>query len=247
MGRWVLPLLLVMTVLADSPDTEGAPSPLGFLPSWVWLSGLLGIVVTLLGGATSLVMRRRHSTGAERAQLGWVILPLAFLGVAVIGALIGILIAEVTGAPDPSDAIWPVAYVAMLVFPAAFGIAVLRYRLYEIDRMISRTVSDGLVTAVLVAVYLGSVFVLGNLPLLQGELAVAGSTLLAAALFNPLRRRVQSAVDRRFNRSRFDAQVMLDDLSRRLSDEVDISQLDREPRQVAQHTMQPVTVSVWVR
>jgi hypothetical protein len=135
----------------------------------------------------------------------------------------------------------------LLAFPLTFGIAVTRYRLYEIDRFISRTVSYGLVTAVLVAVYLSSVFVLETLLPLEGEWVVAGSTVLAAALFNPLWSRVQSAVDRRFNRSRFDAQVMLDALFRRLSDEVDLSQLDLELRRVAQHTMQPVTMSVWVR
>ena len=246
-GRRVLPLFLVMTVLADSPDTERVANPLGFFPPSVWWAGLLGIVLTLLTGAVSLVVRRRHSTGAERAQLGWVVLPLAFLGVAILTALITVLVSELTGAPEPGEGIWTSVYLALLAFPVTFGVAILRYRLYEIDRFISRTVSYGLVTAVLVAVYLGSVFVLGNLLPLQGDLAVAGSTLLAAALFNPLRRRVQGAVDRSFNRSRFDAQVMLDDLSRRLSDEVDLSQLDRELRQVAQHTMQPVTVSVWVR
>jgi hypothetical protein len=104
-----------------------------------------------------------------------------------------------------------------------------------------------LVTAVLVGVYLGAVVVLRNLLPLQGQIAVAGSTLLVAALFNPLRRRIQNAVDRRFNRSRFDAQVTMEALSRRLSSQVDLSALGRELQQVAHQTMQPETVSVWVR
>lgn len=195
----------------------------------------------------SLVVRRRHSTGVERAQLGWVVLPLAFLALSIGITLIAVLIPELTGGEDPGDDAWIVVYLAMLSFPIAFGVAVLRYRLYDIDRFISRTVSYGLVTAVLVAVYLGAVFVLGSLPPLQGEFAVAGSTLLAAALFNPLRRRIQNAVDRRFNRSRFDAQLTMEALSRRLATEVDLSALGLELEHVAQQTMQPSNVSVWVR
>jgi hypothetical protein len=104
-----------------------------------------------------------------------------------------------------------------------------------------------LVTTVLVGVYLGAVFILGSLPPLEGELAVAGSTLLAAALFNPLRRRIQNAVDRRFNRSRFDAQLTMEALSRRLASEVDLAALGLELEQVAYQTMQPANVQVWVR
>jgi hypothetical protein len=104
-----------------------------------------------------------------------------------------------------------------------------------------------LVTAVLVGVYLGAVFVLGSVPPLQGELAVAGSTLLAAALFNPLRRRIQNAVDRRFNRSRFDAQLTMEALSRRLANEVDLSALGQELERLAHQTMEPITASVWLR
>jgi hypothetical protein len=103
------------------------------------------------------------------------------------------------------------------------------------------------VTAVLVGVYLGAVFILGSLPPLEGELAVAGSTLLAAALFNPLRRRIQSAVDRRFNRSRFDAQLTMEALSRRLANQVDLTALGLELEHVALQTMQPSNVQVWVR
>jgi hypothetical protein len=104
-----------------------------------------------------------------------------------------------------------------------------------------------LVTAVLVGVYLGAAFILGSLPPLEGELAVAGSTLLAAALFNPLRRRIQSAVDRRFNRSRFDAQLTMEALSRRLANQVDLTALGLELEHVALQTMQPSNVQVWVR
>ncbi len=227
----------------DGPEQN----PVSVLPSWVWLPSYLVLVVILIGGAVSLVVRRRHSTGVERAQLGWVVLPLAFLVLSIVVTLIWITVAEAMQGEDPGDGPWIIVYLAMLSFPIAFGVAVLRYRLYDIDRIISRTVSYGLVTAVLVAVYLGAVFVLGSLPPLQGEFAVAGSTLLSAALFNPLRRRIQNAVDRRFNRSRFDAQLTMEALSRRLANEVDLSALGLELEQVAHQTMQPSNVSVWVR
>jgi hypothetical protein len=174
-------------------------------------------------------------------------MPLALLALAVLVAAIGSLIPEFTGGEDPGDDIWTIAYVVMLSFPIAFGVAVLRYRLYEIDRIISRTVTYGLVSTVLIGVYLAAVFVLGTVLPRQGELAVAGSTLLAAALFNPLRRRVQAIVDRRFNRSRFDTERLIEGLSRRLSSEVDLAELGRELQLVASHTMQPANVSVWLR
>ena len=245
-GRWLLPAAVVVSALALEPDGPG-PNPVGLLPGWVWVPSYLVLVAILIGGAVSLVVRRRHSTGVERAQLGWVVLPLAFLVLSIVVTLLWISVAEAMQGEDPGDEPWIIVYLAMLSFPIGFGVAVLRYRLYDIDRIISRTVSYGLVTAVLVAVYLGAVFVLGSLPPLQGEFAVAGSTLLAAALFNPLRRRIQNAVDRRFNRSRFDAQLTMEALSRRLASEVDLSALGLELERVAHQTMQPSNVSVWVR
>ena len=246
-GRWLLPLAVVLSALtADSSDQMGTGSS-GALPGWLWFPAYLTLVLILVGGAVSLVARRRHSTGVERAQLGWVVLPLAFLAVSILVTVMVVLVPQLTGGEDLGDDAWIVVYIAMLTFPLAFGIAVLRYRLYDIDRLISRTVSYGLVTATLVGVYLGAVFLLGSLPPLDGELAVAGATLLAAALFNPLRRRVQQIVDRRFNRSRFDAERTLEALSRRLSNQVDLSALGIELEQVARQTMQPSNVSVWVR
>ena len=245
-GRWLLPLLLLVTMFSHGPVVEG-PNPLGVLPNWAWFVAWAGVLLILVGGSVSLMVRRRRSSGVERAQLGWVALPLAFLAMAILVAAIWVLSAELTGGQDPGDGAWTPAYIVMLTFPIAFGIAVLRYRLYEIDRIISRTLTYGLVSAVLAVVYLGAVFVLGNLPPLEGELAVAASTLLAAALFNPLRKRIQNAVDRRFNRSRFDTERTLDVLSRRLSSQVDLSELGRQLQQVAGQTMQPDNVSVWVR
>ena len=152
-----------------------------------------------------------------------------------------------TGRPDPGDAIWTPVYVTLLLLPLSFGVAILRYRLYSIDRIISRTVSYGLLTAALLSVYLGTVFILSAILPDQGDLAVAGSTLLAAALFNPVRIRVQRWVDRRFNRARFDAEVTLEALNRRLATEVDLSALSREVIAVVSQTVQPVTSAIWLR
>jgi hypothetical protein len=134
--------------------------------------------------------------------------------------------------------------------PAAIGVAVLKYRLYDIDRVINRTLVYGVLTALLVAVYAAGVFVLG--PLLnpaggESELAVAASTLAVAALFQPARRRVQAMVDRRFNRRRYDAARTVAAFSARLRDEVDLDTLSSELLLVVDQTMQPTTAGLWLR
>ena len=244
MGRWLLPLAVLVSAFSsgDSPQNSW-----NVLPAWLFYPGYFVLVLTLIGGAISLVIRRRHSTGVERAQLGWVVLPLALLAVSILVTVIIVMVPQALGAEEQGDDAWIVVYLSMITFPVFFAVAVLRYRLYDIDRIISRTVSYGLVTAVLVGVYLGTVFVMGALIPSQGELAVAGSTLLAAALFNPLRRRIQNLVDRKFNRSRFDAVLTMEALSRRLANEVDLAALGLELEQVAHQTMQPANVQVWVR
>lgn len=243
-GRWLLPLAVLISAFSsgDSPQNS-----LNVLPAWLFYPGYFVLVMILISGAISLVIRRRHSSGVERAQLGWVVLPLALLATSILVTVIIVMVPQALGAEEQGDDAWIVVYLSMITFPVFFGVAVLRYRLYDIDRIISRTVSYGLVTAVLVGVYLGTVFVMGNLVPSQGELAVAGSTLLAAALFNPLRRRIQNVVDRRFNRSRFDAALTMEALSRRLANEVDLAALGLELEQVAHQTMQPANVQVWVR
>jgi hypothetical protein len=243
-GHWLLPLAVLISAFSSG---ESPQNSWNVLPAWLFYPSYFVLVMTLIGGAMSLVIRRRHSIGVERAQLGWVVLPLALLAISILVTVIIVMVPQALGAEDPGDGAWIVVYLSMITFPVFFGVAVLRYRLYDIDRIISRTVSYALVTAVLVAVYLGTVFVLGSLPPLEGELAVAGSTLLAAALFNPLRRRIQNLVDRKFNRSRFDAVLTMEALSRRLANEVDLAALGLELEQVAYQTMQPANVQVWVR
>ena len=138
-----------------------------------------------------------------------------------------------------------------LLFPVATGIAVVRYRLYDIDRLINRTLVYGLLTALLGAVYAGTVLVLGQVFGGVGgnppSWAVAGATLAVAALFQPARRRIQAVVDRRFNRRRYDAARTVDGFSARLRDEVDLDTLSAELLAVVDQTMQPTTASVWLR
>lgn len=205
-----------------------------------WFYFLLVSSFLLAGG--SLVRRFIAARGRERNQVKWVALAGLVLAIVLVVTLGTFGFSNVSG--FGADLLLSLGFATI---PAAVTVAVLRYRLYEIDRIISRTVSYGLVSAVLIGVYLAAVFVLGSVLPLEGELAVAGSTLLAAALFNPLRRRIQRIVDQRFNRSRFDTERTMEALSRRLSSEVDLSELGRELQAVAHRTMQPASVSVWLR
>jgi hypothetical protein len=185
----------------------------------------------------------------ERQQLKWF----------TFAPLVAVLIWLASSVPAlmseaPSVVVVLRVYVAGAIvsvgIPLAIGIAVLRYRLYDIDRLINRTLVYGVLTALLVAVYAAGVFVLGQLlnPVGgQSELAVAVSTLAVAALFQPARRRVQAGVDRRFNRPRYDAKNAVAAFSTRLRDEIDLETLSAELLLVVDQTMQPTTAGLWLR
>jgi hypothetical protein len=152
---------------------------------------------------------------------------------------------------DPSELVIDLlGNLVMIAVPVALGIAVLRYRLYDIDRLIGRTLVYGLLTIALGLAYGASVFVLGNLLNPAGgqsELAVAASTLLLAALFQPVRRRIQGMVDRRFNRRRYDAAQTIEAFSSRLRDQLDLDTLTTELLAVTDQTVQPTHASLWLR
>jgi hypothetical protein len=162
-----------------------------------------------------------------------------------------LVVAQVGASLLPRTLFLVVTVVATLLFPAATGIAVVRYRLYEIDRIINRTLVYGLLTATLGLVYAGLVLVLGQLfggvTNKPPSWAVAGATLAAAALFQPARRRIQRAVDQRFNRRRYDAAQTIEAFSARLRDQIDLDTLTAELVAVVDQTMEPTRVSLWLR
>lgn len=185
----------------------------------------------------SLVFRYRSAGTVERQQMKWVGMAGLFFGVAILlGDSVGL-----------SDRIFPFF---LMMLPVSMGVSILKYRLYEIDVIVNRTLVYAGLTAILVALYLGTVFVLQAL--LSGftqdsDLAVAGSTLAVAAMFRPLRVRVQQFIDRRFYRGKYNAQQTLENFSARLRDEVDLDHLARDLSSVVRDTMQPAHVSVWLR
>jgi hypothetical protein len=214
-----------------------------------WLLQLLGVLEQLfylaqLAAIGSLVVRLARARGVERQQLKW------FVYAAVV-ALVFLVLANVLLYEQIEDGplgsiLWGAAPVALAV---AVALAVLRYRLYEIDRLVNRTLVYGLLTALLAGVYAGGAFVLGDLlnPADgSSELAVAASTLAVAALFQPARRRVQAAVDRRFDRRRYDAARTVEQFTARLRDQVDLDTLSSELLAVVDRTVQPAGMSLWL-
>lgn len=136
---------------------------------------------------------------------------------------------------------------ALLGLPVCLGVAILRYRLFDIDRIISRTLAYAIVTGLLVGVYAGIVLFATHVLPLRGPVAIAVATLIVAALFNPLRRRVQRVVDRRFNRTRYDADRIMAAFAGRLQDTIDLDSIRDDLAGVVQETLEPAHVSVWVR
>ena len=199
-----------------------------------WL--LVGQLLVLATALVSLVLRLRRASGEERQQVKWFVYTVATV------VLVFVTTTLILGA----------GYLFPLfgLIPVSVAVAVVKYRLYDIDRLINRTLVYGLLTALLVGVYAGLVFLFGVVldPVIRGSsLAVAAATLAVAALFQPARRRVQGLVDRRFNRRRYDATRTVAAFSGRLRDQVDLDTLSAELLAVVDHTVQPATSSLWLR
>jgi hypothetical protein len=222
-------------------------------------------MILLLLCAASLVTRYRHAPAPERQQLKWFLYAfLLAIGTFVVGVSFSTGLSADSAAPAASPfetraftrswyhvAWWSIVFPAtMMTIPLAIGIAILRHRLFDIDRLINRTLVYGALTSTLAIGYLVAVGVL-QAALSRftsgSELAVAGSTLAVFALFTPLRRRIQRAVDRRFYRARYDASLTLEAFGARLRDEVDPGAVVTELLTVARETLQPVRVSLWLR
>jgi hypothetical protein len=203
---------------------------------------LAGSGLAILAAAWSLVVRFRRARGTERQQLRWIALA-AMLTVAAL-LVLGSLLAA--GISDPVLLGWATA-VCITLLPLATGAAILRYRLYDLDRIISRTLAYGLLTAILGLGYAGVVLGLGRLLPQGSSLAVAAATLAVAALFQPLRRRIQAAVDRRFNRRRHDAARIIEAFSARLREQIDLDSLTGELLAAVDQAMQPTQASLWLR
>jgi hypothetical protein len=199
----------------------------------------LAFTVGVLAAAGSLVVRFRRARGVERQQLRWVAL-VAVLPLVVLVVLAANLAARlVVGA-------WAIGlYVAVL--PLAIGAAILRYRLDDLDRIISRTLAYGVLTVLLGGGYAALVLGLGQLLPQDSSLVVAAATLAVAAVFQPARRRIQQAVDRRFDRRRYNAAQTIQAFSARPRQQVDLDTLTAELLAVVEQTMQPTQVSLWLR
>ena len=220
-------------------------NPIGIdaLPVWIWtlawpLAGIGAVMVSILGVA-AVIVRYRRSAGVERQQLRWFV-------AAVLLAVVPITVSPLGGGPVA----FLLAVFGLLLVPVSVWIAVTRYRLYEIDRLISRGLSWAVLSGSLIVIYAGAILLLQGVlgDVIGGQtVAVAGSTLLAAALFQPLRRRVQIAVDHRFNRARYDAERTATDFAERLRDEVDVDHLRTALATTAGGAVHPDGVGVWLR
>ncbi len=249
-----VPVLVVATLAPGSiTDFATVTNPVG-LEGLRPLRGMpfdVAVPAYLLLSAASVVVRFRRSHGVERQQVKW----FAWSGAMLVLLIVSAGIAEtLQGGPGGSTAleiIGPLAFaVALSGLPVTAGIAILRHRLYDIDRLINRTLVYGALTATLVATYLGAVllFRFALDPLVGGsDLAVAASTLAVAALFGPMRARLQTFVDRRFFRSRYDGERTLHDFSSRLRSEISLTAVGSDLRTVVGDTMQPTHVSLWLR
>lgn len=245
-------LMMLLGILFGTGAFEDLPidNPLALESSHPLLLLLEGggfylLFLTMLASVASLVVRYRSSRGEERQQLKWVAFGVVILGVGVAASVLWELVNGTAELSDDTENL--VIAVTLTMIPVSIGVAILRFRLYEIDRIISRTVSYGVVVAMIAAVFFGTATLLGSLLPDDSPLAVAASTLSVAAVFNPLRRKVQRFVDRLFNRSRYDADRTIDAFSARLRAEVDLDELARDLKGVATETMQPKSLALWLR
>ena len=247
LAAWVLGNAFAPRIITNSPPVRnpvGVTGPAGDI--FKIMAGGAGVLIAATGLAAivSLAFRYRRARTAERAQLKW----LVYGGALIVAALLAEVPIEQTmgtgnAANDLQNA---VSAGAVALVPVAIGIAILRYRLYDIDRVISRTLAYAIVTGLLAGIYGGLVLLTTHLFRIHAPVAVAVATLAAAALFNPLRRRVQRVVDRRFNRARYDADQTVTLFAARLKDAVDLDSVRDDLASVVHHALEPAHVSLWI-
>jgi hypothetical protein len=262
----VMVLASLGITLAPGP-LEGYPgvrNPFGLEGHpWIGVATLVIILllpVCILASALSLILRYRRSGGEERQQIKWIAFAASVVGLVYLSSLLSELIfaPETLSGAGGTVPLWVEVQRNLLMFsyagvPVAVGFAILRHRLYDIDVVINRTLVYGSLTAMLVAVYFGGVATTQAIfraltgQEQQPQLAVVVSTLVIAALFNPLRRRIQSFIDRRFYRRKYDARKTLEAFSAKLRDDMDLDALSGEVVGVVSETMQPAHVSLWLR
>jgi hypothetical protein len=227
------------------PEYPEVSNPLG-VPA---LSGPLAalvvaaliVLVSLVMGAVSLLLRFRRARGVERLQLRWLVWGAAIAAMALLVAVMALILL------DDFELLNVALGISAAVLPLSTGAAILHYRLYDLDRIISRTLAYGLLTLLLAGGYAVVALGLGQLLGRDSSLAVAAATLAVAAVFQPARRRVQAVVDRRFNRHRYDAARIIDGFSAGLRSQVDLTTLTGELLTVVDQTMQPTRASLWLR
>jgi len=262
-ARWAMRVLWVVyavqlaafavatgTALAAHPvrtDASGALSAIDKPAGWfaaVQHAALLLLLILAVGFIARQVLSWQRSSGERRQQLKWLASGAA---VTIAGVILGLAFST-TGPASPLRA-WldNAAFLGLAALPVSMGVAILRYRLYEIDRIISRTLAYTVVTGLLIAAYAGLVLLSTRVLTVSSSVAVAASTLAAAAAFSPLRRRVQHVVDRRFNRARYDADLTVAAFTTRLKDEVDLDSIRADLARVVTGTLEPTHLSVWLR
>jgi hypothetical protein len=247
LAGWVLGNMFAPTIISADPPV---PNPVGVTgaPGKIFPvmagGGAALIAAAALAAVLSLVFRYRRARVAERAQLRW----LVYAGALTVAAVLAGLLAERIIGPGTTATNLQNAMGSgtIALVPVAIGVAVLRYRLYDIDRIISRTVAYAIVTGLLVGVYAGLVLLATQVLRFHTPVAVAAATLAAAALFTPVRRRVQSRVDRRFNRARYDADQIAAAFAARLKDTVDLGSVRDDLTGIVSRALEPAHVSVWI-
>ena len=259
--RWLARLVVLSTIggavwLALSPGAMvgvgAVRNPLGIegLPDGYEPVQTIVFVLLFVAAISTLVLRLRWATGIERQQIKW---PAYAAVIATGSSLLQYTISDAVGFPWLEWAAYVVSIAALVGFPISIGIAIARYRLYDIDVIINRSLVYGLLSAMLVTIYFGGVATMQLISRAltgqeqQPQFAVVISTLTIAALFNPLRHRIQSFIDRRFYRRKYDATKTLEGFSTKLRDETDLEVLRGDLLSVVRETMQPAHVSLWLR
>ena len=226
----------------SSGDLAIIDHPAGAAALWgaieqVWL---VVLAVCLVVAVVQQAAGYRRASGVRRQQLKWVASGAAVCVICGVGGTV------LNNTPEPWQVLADVLVAGTAALPASMGVAILKYRLYDIDRIISRTLAYAIVTGLLIGLYAGLVLLATQVLSFRTPVAVAASTLAAAALFNPLWRRVQHLVDRRFNRARYDADVTIAEFAARLKDTMDLDSVRDDLTTVVDQTLEPAHISVWI-